>query len=76
LTDKKARDAVIRDFIHEAERYLLKNYYAIVNNDYRTYFENFIANIVNQNLKTNFNREKIMQEIKEAIDEKMKGFKN
>ena len=77
LTSKEARNAMIKDFIQQAEIYLLQKYTAFVNHKYRTDFENFIASVVNENLnlKKNFDEKEIMEKIQEGIDRQIQGIK-
>ena len=75
LTNKEARNAMIKDFIQQAEIYLLQKYTAFVNHKYRTDFENFIASVVNENLnlKKNFDEKEIMEKIQKEIDRQIQG---
>jgi hypothetical protein len=77
LTNKEVRNAMIKDFIQQAEIYLLQKYTAFVNHKYRTDFENFIASVVNENLnlKKNFDEKEIMEKIQEEIDRQIQGIK-
>jgi len=75
LTNKEARNAMIKDFIQQAEIYLFQKYALFVNHRYRTDFENFIASVVNENLETNFDKKEIMKKIQKEIDRKIQGIK-
>ena len=64
LTNKEARNAMIKDFIQQAEIYLLQKYKMFIIPEHKSDFKNFIENIINEDLKMNFDKEKITKKIK------------
>ena len=75
LTNKEARNAMIKDFIQQAEIYLFQKYKMFIIPEHKSDFKNFIENIINEDLKMNFDKEKITKKIQEEIDKQVKRIK-
>jgi hypothetical protein len=75
LTNKEARNAMIKDFIQQAEIYLLQKYKMFIIPEHKSDFKNFIENIINEDLKMNFDKEKITKKIQEEIDKQVRRIK-
>jgi hypothetical protein len=68
LTDKKARDAVIKDVIQEIRIYLLQKYQKIINPQFEEYFKLRISQSVERGLNSGLSVNQIIQNIREEID--------